>query len=81
MRWLSCAFWPSRAERLSSRQTIPYIGSMPNGVMDEAERDGDDRVLFPADLLARMKDPDVGHAVTVPSDQGQLAPWQASLSR
>jgi HlyD family secretion protein len=31
---------------------------------DEAERDGDDKVVFPADLLARMKDPDVAHAVT-----------------
>ena len=31
---------------------------------DEAERDGDDQVLFPADLLSRMKDPDVAHAVS-----------------
>jgi len=31
---------------------------------DEAERDGEDKVFFPADLLARMKDPDVAHAVT-----------------
>jgi HlyD family secretion protein len=31
---------------------------------DEAERDGDDKVVFPVDLLARMKDPDVAHAVT-----------------
>ena len=31
---------------------------------DEAERDGNDKVVFPANLLARMKDPDVAHAVT-----------------
>ena len=31
---------------------------------DEAERDGKDKVVFPAHLLARMKDPDVAHAVT-----------------
>jgi HlyD family secretion protein len=31
---------------------------------DEAERDGDDKVVFPADLLARMKDSDATHAVT-----------------
>ena len=29
---------------------------------EEAERDGDDKVVFPAELLARMKDPDVAHA-------------------
>src|SRR3954462_12198162 len=30
---------------------------------DEAERDGGKRVLFPADLLARMKDPEVARVV------------------
>ena len=30
---------------------------------DEAERDGAKRVLFPADLLARMKDPEVARVV------------------
>jgi membrane fusion protein, type I secretion system len=30
---------------------------------DEAERDGADNVVFPADLLTRMKDPDVAHVL------------------
>src|SRR5215813_3808380 len=39
---------------------------------EEAERDGLDKVTFPADLLARMSDPDVAKAVTGEGRQFQI---------